>query len=295
MRNTSTVSPQEVNSQIVAEKCNCSKCISDKEIRKQLSENFSEKDLEWRVSRVVETGEKVKAIVVPFIDARAIQDRLDEVLGIGGWYVSYEKSPIGEGMICKLSLKIGGEWITKEDGADISDTTDSPVKAVCSNALKRAAVQWGIGRYLYNLGTCWGNISEHGRYYGKDQSGNGFRWDPPNLASEERISVSDSLMYLSTDADGVKSNETPSGLGVVADGETSSIDWKSVEVHFGKNLEGKKLGEITPYQLNWLRNEWKPKPYQGKISAKDQNLRDVLDTSMGIKLKAKVEEDEIPF
>lgn len=43
------------------------------------------------------------------------------------------------------------EWVTKWDGAE--NTAVEAVKGGLSGAMKRAAVQWGIGRYLYKLDT----------------------------------------------------------------------------------------------------------------------------------------------
>ena len=84
-----------------------------------------------------------------YITARDVMDRLDEVFGMSGWQTNYEF--IGERMICKLSVNFHGrscEWITKSDGAD--DSSIEAAKGGISDALKRAAVLLGIGRYLYN-------------------------------------------------------------------------------------------------------------------------------------------------
>ena len=80
-----------------------------------------------------------------YIDARQVMNRLDEVFDVGGWQAHYEH--IGGRMICKLSCLIGGKWVTKSDGA--GDTNIEGDKGGISDALKRAAVLWGIGRYLY--------------------------------------------------------------------------------------------------------------------------------------------------
>jgi len=80
-----------------------------------------------------------------YIDARQVMNRLDEVFDVGGWQAHYEH--IGGRMICKLSCLIGGKWVTKSDGA--GDTNIEGDKGGISDALKRAGVLWGIGRYLY--------------------------------------------------------------------------------------------------------------------------------------------------
>lgn len=104
--------------------------------------------------------EKTQALALAYLDARAIMDRLDEVVGPENWkdeYTSWE----GKGMLCRLSLRIDGEWVGKEDAAEATDI--EPVKGAVSDALKRAAVKWGIGRYLYNLDNAWVKCEERGR------------------------------------------------------------------------------------------------------------------------------------
>ena len=80
-----------------------------------------------------------------YIDARVVMNRLDDVFGTDGWQTQYQN--MGDRMICQLSCRIDGKWITKSDGA--GDTDIEGDKGGISDALKRAAVQWGIGRYLY--------------------------------------------------------------------------------------------------------------------------------------------------
>src|SRR5262245_15763730 len=93
-----------------------------------------------------------RALAVPFVDARVIQDRLDDVLGVMGWQDSYECLPDGS-VVCRLRIRLGAEWITKEDVGGQSEQPDEGDrrKAAFSGALKRAAVKFGIGRYLYRL------------------------------------------------------------------------------------------------------------------------------------------------
>jgi len=49
---------------------------------------------------------------------------------------------------CELSIRFGERWITKTDGA--GDTGIEGEKGAISDSLKRSAVLWGIGRYLYH-------------------------------------------------------------------------------------------------------------------------------------------------
>jgi hypothetical protein len=97
-----------------------------------------------------------RALAIPYVDARAIQDRLDEVLGVDGWRDEYTPLPDGA-VVCKLELRIGGEWIAKMDVGAPSEKQDAGdrLKAAFSDALKRAAVKFGIGRYLHRIPAIW--------------------------------------------------------------------------------------------------------------------------------------------
>ena len=114
----------------------------------KLAEPFPPWDLEWRVGQVSKRG--TSATLLAYITSRAVMDRLDEVVGPANWRDQYTQGPLG-GVLCGLSIRIGDEWVTKWDGADNSKI--EAIKGGLSGALKRAAVKWGIGRYLYKLET----------------------------------------------------------------------------------------------------------------------------------------------
>ena len=117
-----------------------------------LSNPFKPSDIEWRAGQFTKDGSKV--MLLAYITSRAVMDRLDAVVGPENWCASYEASPITNGLECRLSIRmLNGEWVTKTDAAE--PTQIESVKGAYSDALKRAAVQWGIGRYLYNLDNSW--------------------------------------------------------------------------------------------------------------------------------------------
>lgn len=97
-----------------------------------------------------------RALVLAFIDARLVLDRLDEVVGINNWRDEYQLLPGGE-VECRLSVRIAGEWITKSDVGGQSEQPDDgdKMKAAFSDALKRAAVKFGVGRFLYRRPQQW--------------------------------------------------------------------------------------------------------------------------------------------
>ena len=88
-----------------------------------------------------------RALALHYVDARTIMDRLDAVAGVAGWRDEYEFLPDGS-CLCRLSLRIGDEWITKTDVGGESEQKDEGDrhKAAVSDALKRAAVKFGIAR-----------------------------------------------------------------------------------------------------------------------------------------------------
>ena len=139
---------------------------------------FAPDELEWRVQHAGEKNGRTWAVCVPYVTNRAIQSRLDEVVGPARWKNEFRPGP-GGGVVCGISIQVGDDWVTKWDGADNTDVEG--VKGGLSAAMKRAAVQWGIGRYLYAFDEAFATVHENGRFRGKTRDGKSFRWDPPEL------------------------------------------------------------------------------------------------------------------
>lgn len=114
-----------------------------------LAAEFPRSAVSWRAQTL--TRDNSKALALAYIDARDVMDRLDDVCGAENWQDRYEFH--GTRTVCYLSIRIGDEWITKADGAGDSDVEAE--KGAISDALKRAAVKWGIGRYLYAIASPW--------------------------------------------------------------------------------------------------------------------------------------------
>lgn len=112
-----------------------------------LKKPFPENEVQWRIqaSGLKKDGSPW-ARAIAYIDSRSVQNRLDEVIGSANWSDSYVT--IEGGFICTLSIKCG-EWVSKSDGAEATDIEG--LKGGISDAFKRAAVKWGIGRYLYDM------------------------------------------------------------------------------------------------------------------------------------------------
>jgi hypothetical protein len=116
-------------------------------------------EIEWRVGST--NGDKTSGLALAYLTARHVMERLDTVCGPENWQDRYEFH--GARTVCYLSIRIDGEWVTKADGAGDSDVEAE--KGAISDALKRAAVKWGIGRYLYDLGNIWVDLEAAGRSY----------------------------------------------------------------------------------------------------------------------------------
>lgn len=116
----------------------------------RLAAPFPPEAIHWRAQTL--TQDKSKALALAYLDARDVMDRLDAAVGPANWRDSYEETPTGR-LLCTLSIRIDGEWISKSDGAGNTDVEGE--KGAISDALKRAAVKWGVGRYLYDLGNVW--------------------------------------------------------------------------------------------------------------------------------------------
>ena len=100
-----------------------------------------------------------RALALFYVDNRVIMDRLDDVVGLENWKDEYVLLADNTSVMCKLSVRAdkASEWITKSDVAGPSEQPDGSdrMKAAFSDAMKRAAVKFGIGRYLYRLPQQW--------------------------------------------------------------------------------------------------------------------------------------------
>ena len=135
-------------------------------IQVELAAPFAAEDLEWRLQIAYEN--EMRGIAVPYVTNRAIQNRLDSVVGVDHWrndFKPWHSAGKKEAQICGISIYFEerGEWITKFDGAEDSDI--EPVKGGLSDSMKRAAVQWGVGRVLYGMDTVYVDVEKKGKSF----------------------------------------------------------------------------------------------------------------------------------
>lgn len=205
---------------------------------------------------------------------RAIQNRLDDVFGIGGWKNNYKE--FLQGIICEISCKIGDEWVSKSDGSE--QTQIEALKGGLSASMKRAAVQWGIGRYLYKLEAQFVKIVESkapGSTYINDKKNNvkGY-WNPPQLPD------------WALPADNRKSSQ-PSNNNVInqnKDAFTAAAEKKNNKGDFNREETFKQInGHLTRTRLpeKWWFNLFQ----QVSPNTKCQNYSDLIRLASEEELK----------
>lgn len=113
----------------------------------KLREPFAEHEIKWRKG--------AGGMQLAYVDARAIMDRLDAVVGPANWQTAYQQS--GGITFCGIGIREeamfeevddADRWVWKWDGAGESQIEAE--KGACSDSFRRAFYRWGC-RYLYSL------------------------------------------------------------------------------------------------------------------------------------------------
>ncbi len=124
------------------------------EMLRRLAEPFPVEEVGFKIQSY--NKDKTRGMVITYIDARSVAARLDEVVGV--WEDSYRELPSsknGLAVECSLSVYFNDRKITRVDTGTASIEDRDAHKAAYSDAFKRAAVKFGIGRYLYALPKVW--------------------------------------------------------------------------------------------------------------------------------------------
>jgi hypothetical protein len=110
----------------------------------KLTAKINPHEIQWRI----QSAKNGKTTVVPYLTNRCVMERFDEEFGAMHWKNEFVEWR-GKGVKCGISARneASGEWVTKYDGAD--ETNIESTKGGFSDSMKRAAVQWGLGRDLY--------------------------------------------------------------------------------------------------------------------------------------------------
>ncbi len=143
-----------------------------KNLKKQI--NYS-----WKI-QTKPTSEK-KWACVAYIDSRDAQSLLDEVCGQEWWQSLFYE--VKWKVFCKVWIKVWDEWIWKSDSWALDDNenveSETTSKWETSDAFKRACVQWGIWRFLYDLEIKWITLEEYNANKYKLSEFCNWNWTPP--------------------------------------------------------------------------------------------------------------------
>jgi hypothetical protein len=106
---------------------------------------LEESEIELRVGTISEKG----CSLLLFKNARVDMNILDE-RGLLWQRRHYECKG---NLFCSVGIKIGDEWVWRDDCGSESNTEKE--KGEASDSFKRACVNWGIGRELYTAPFIW--------------------------------------------------------------------------------------------------------------------------------------------
>lgn len=120
------------------------------DVQKRLQAPFPAHAVAWKPAAY--SKDRTRALMLAHIDARSVQDRLDAICP-DAWTFEIEVIPGTEQPTVKGRLTVLG--VTREDIGEAQPGELGTLKAASSDALKRCAVQFGIGRYLYDLPRQW--------------------------------------------------------------------------------------------------------------------------------------------
>lgn len=139
------------------------------ENRKHLRRPFTPEAVKFRIDGKPKNG-KVRCLT--YIDSRLASERLTEV--DPDWRAVYHFPISGPGdlgmgqnlpVVCSLAVK----GVVREGAGQRGNGTvdDKHFKSAVSDALKRAAVDFGVGAYLYTLGNTFLTVGDHTDGQGK--------------------------------------------------------------------------------------------------------------------------------
>lgn len=158
--------------------------MNDEELYKKLREPFTINFINWKINNL--NTAKTKAMITFYLDARAVQHRLNRVLGVDGWDFTFTELEKDNGVHGKLTIYTYSEEdrktkpkedciinkVTREDVGYATPTEKSEwYKDAVSDALKRCAVHFGVGHFLYALPYLWIDLaSPNQKFLNEDQN-----------------------------------------------------------------------------------------------------------------------------
>lgn len=210
--------------------------INLRDVFERLSSPFPPHQVHWRIGP--RNRDKTKGQPLAYLNARDVMGRLDDVVGPECWQDHYTEGHSGR-VFCHLTIM----GVTKGDGAGSTDVEGA--KGAISDAFKRAAVKFGIGRYLYYCDAPWIDLDDKG-HLPRNFNGDKYLPAPIDKMPEKHAA------QIATLLDGV---DIESGDGVDAFAEA----WLELDQD-----EQRTFGP-------WVGTFW-----PGKVTAAKEKMRDAL-------------------
>jgi hypothetical protein len=123
--------------------------VSYPQVKELLAAPFPARRIAWKPQAF--NRDRSSALMVAFVDARTVMERLDAVCP-GEWAFDVKLFP-GTPPTARGRLTVLG--LTRSDVGEAGEGEAGTLKAAASDALKRCAVHFGVGRYLYDLPRVW--------------------------------------------------------------------------------------------------------------------------------------------
>jgi len=130
------------------------------EIVRALRAPFPAQQIKWKIQTNPRQGSEW-AIVVAYVDARDVAERLDLVTG-GDWSDDYAPPVITAGSQVSLLCALTVCGVTRRDvGTVARPDKDDATKDLHSDAFKRAAVKFGVAAHVYRFPNVQARVEAH--------------------------------------------------------------------------------------------------------------------------------------
>ena len=231
-----------------------------------LAAPFPVEDIYWKPQAM--TRDRKKALAVPYADGRAYEDCLNQVVP-GDWASNVTFTPASPKIVCTVTLTVCGITRTGDGEASLSD--ENAATGAYAQAFKRAAMRFGLGRYLYDLSSPWvAYDQEHKRF--PEVALSALR---ASYARETGLDGSSKTLSAAKAASGAGSN--PATRGGNGDGDKDTIRRaRTYRLDYGR-FDGSTLGQLLDSQeaahrdyIAWLAGQ----PVYGQSENAPQPLRD---------------------
>ena len=145
---------------------------TNKKAHDVLSRPTPKERVKFRVGFKTQDGSS--SCMLAYVDARYVQDAFDEAVGSENWDNNYES--IDGKLFCNITVRFPDGSVTTKSDCGV-ETDVEKEKGQASDAFKRAAVLFGVGRDLYGYPDYWAENNSNG-YPPKN-------WTPPGWVNDE--------------------------------------------------------------------------------------------------------------